>query len=212
MEEKSLRLTPGMIIRRGHYGYFFYYWLYGLIVDHHLARKSLDQTIFNKENSAFPVQSISYPYLKAMVSLLNFGEDEVFVDVGCAWGRLIGYMRSHTKIKKFVGVELNEEVAGCAKHIFYNDPSITIITGDIIGNLPSEGTIFFLFNPFDKVLFESFLEEVEENIHHPIKLLYLHPTCRELIDVRQSRWSLMEELEIKPAYLGALTLCIYEYE
>jgi len=211
MKRTSLRLTLGMIIRRGHYGYFFYYWLYGLIADYWLAKRSLGQTIFNKAHSAFPVQSISYPYLKELIARVDFGNDEIFVDVGCAWGRLLGYMRSHTQIKKFVGVELNEDVSKCAQRIFCDDPNITIITGNIINNLPLEGTIFYLFNPFDKTVLERFLKEIEDKIHHPIKLMYLHPTCRVLIDARQPRWTLVEELKIKPAYLGALTLCIYKY-
>ncbi len=211
MDRTSLKLTPEMIMRRGHYCYFFYYWIYGLIADYRLAGKSLNQTIFNKVDGAFPVQSISYPYIKALIACVDFGSDEVFVDVGCAWGRLIGYMSSNTRIKKFIGVELNKDVAECARRIFYGDLNITIITGNIIDNLPLEGTIFFLFNPFDKTVLERFLNEIEENIHHLVKLMYLHPTCRELIDIRP-RWVLMKDLQIKPKHLGALTLCIYEYK
>lgn len=211
MRKTLLSLTPGMILRRGHYGYFFYYWIYGLIVDYSLAKQSLGQTIFNNIHGAFPVQSITYPYLKALIEQVTFESNDVFIDVGCAWGRLLGYMRSHTKIKRFVGIELNEEVAKCAKRIFCDDPNITIISGSVIGNLPLDGTIFYLFNPFDKVILEHFLDEIEEKIHHPIKLMYLHPTCREVIEVRQHRWMVLEEREIAPKCLGALTLCIYKY-
>ena len=212
MARNPMKMTLGMIIRRGNYAYFFYYWLYGLVLDYRLAGRSLSQTVFYKADGAYPVQSISYPYIKALEPHLNFGCNEIFVDVGCAWGRLIGYMRLHTQLEKFVGVELNGEVAKCAQRIFSYDQNVTIIEGDIIENLPLEGTIFYLFNPFDKTVLERFLMEIEEKIKNPIKLMYLYPTCREIIDARQPRWSLIKELEIKPKHLGALKLCIYKYK
>lgn len=200
-----------MIIRRGHYAYFFFYWLYGVIMDHRLAGRSLSHTIYNDSQGAFPVQSISYPYIREFEKHLDFKSDEVFVDVGCAWGRLLGHLLTHSKIKRFLGVELNPEVAKCAQHIFRNVPNIEIISGDILTSLPKEGTIFYLFNPFDEVVFRRFIEKIEESISHPVKLLYLHPMYRHILDVGRPNWTITKECEIKPRYLGALTFCLYEY-
>lgn len=210
MRRTSLKLTPGMILRRGHYGYFFYYWLYSLIWDYRLAGKLLDKTVFNDEPGAYPVQSISYLYLKELLKVVKLQKEDVFVDVGCAWGRLIGYLHSHLHAKKFIGVELNSEVAKIAVDIFKHEESVEIIEGDVLIKLPLEGTVFFLFNPFDAKVLEQFLIEVEQKISHSVTLLYLHPTCRHLVDARHLYWHLKEEINIKPKHLGSLTLCVYE--
>lgn len=212
MEKDPLKLTPGMILRRGHYGYFFCYWLYGRIMDLRLAGRSLDRTVFNSGKGAFPVQSISYPYIRALERRLCVGPDDVFVDVGCAWGRLLGYVRSHKKVKQLIGVELNPEVASRARKIFQNDARVKIVSGDILEHFPREGTVFYLFNPFDEEIFAKFIATVEANIRHPIKLLYLHPTCRAVLDAGRPGWSLVREEKIKPKHLGPLVLCVYEYD
>ena len=212
MKKNKLKLTPWMIVKRGHYFYFLYYWIYGLIHDYKLAGKSLNNTVFNKQKEAFPVQCISYPYLRELLKSVHFKKDEVFVDVGCAWGRLLGYLCSHTSIPNLIGVELNEEVATCAKSIFKDEPRVTIISGDILEELPENGTTFYLFNPFDEEVLKGFLDAVEKKIKHPVRILYLHPTCRHVIEVESTSWNLIEEKKIKPRHLGALKLCVYERE
>lgn len=210
MKKNTLKLTPKMILKRGHYFYFLYYWLYGVIHDYRLAGRTLSHTIFNKQENAFPVQCISYPYLRELLKCFDFAEDEVFVDVGCAWGRLLGYLCLKTNIRQLIGVELNEEVAKCAQNIFRKEPRATIISGDILENLPENGTTFYLFNPFDEKVLKRFLEEVERKIKHPVKILYLHPTCRHVFEAEGSGWKLAEEKKVKPRCLGELELCVYE--
>lgn len=210
MKKNKLKLTPWMIIKRGHYLYFLYYWLYGLIHDYKLAGKSLNHTVFNKQTDAFPVQCISYPYLKELLACVDFQEDEVFVDVGCAWGRLLGYLCLKTDIQQLVGVELNENVAEFAKRIFEDEPRVTILSGNILEKLPENGTTFYLFNPFGEEVLKEFLNVIEKKIKHPVRILYLHPTCRHVIETEGSGWILTEEKEVKPRCLGALRLCVYE--
>lgn len=211
MKNKSLKLTPSMIIRRGHYAYFFRFWLYGKIVDYHIAGESLNRTIFNSAAGAFPVQCISYPYLNELLPHLKLNPHDVFVDVGCAWGRLLGYLRLKTECQSLVGVELNATAAECAQTIFLGDPRVTIIQGDILEHLPENATVFFLFNPFDKKVLESFIRKIETSIFHPVRLLYLHPMCRGILDAGRTNWVLREEVPLKPKHLGPITLCVYEY-
>ena len=210
-KKPKMRLTFGMILRRGHYLYFLYYWLYEKITDHRLFGKTLNKTVYNLSANNYPAQSISYPYLREFIKRTKYQENEVFVDVGCAWGRLIAYLNIHTNLNKFIGVEINPQVAQYAEQSFKNNPEVQIIQGDVVDKLPKNGTTFFLFNPFDTMVMERFLDSIEQNIDHPIRLLYLHPTCRTAIEKRSSHWHLVSKVELKPKHLGALILCEYRY-
>ena len=209
--DKQLKLTPSMVIRRGHYLYFLYYWIYCHINDYRIASKNLNHTILNDSPDAFPVQCISYQYIKELLKCYNFSDNDVFVDVGCAWGRLIGYMRLHTPVKKFYGVDLNSEVAEFAQKIFKNDDRVTIISGNILENLPMDGTIFYLFNPFAANVLDSFLSCIEEKMDHSIKILYLYPLYKEIFFTHTDKWHLLETKMLKPRWLGEIEMCIYEF-
>ena len=210
MKNDPLKMTSIMILKRGKYLYHFYYWIYGLYHDFSFAGKSLNKTVYNESSSAYPAQSLSYIYLKELVKKMNYKENDVFVDVGCAWGRLIAYLKKKTKINRFIGVELNEKIANQAQTSFVNDSSVSIICGNILDNLPKEGTLFYLFNPFDMKTMRCFLDLIERNINHNVRLLYLYPTCREEIDKREN-WVLIDQVQLKPRHMGALDLCIYEF-
>jgi hypothetical protein len=209
--KNQLKQSPIQIVKQKHYFYYFCCWIKSIYFDYKLAGFSLDKTIFNCVDGVYPVQSIQYVYIKEIVSKVEFGEEDVFVDVGCAWGRMIGYLKNHTKIKKYYGIELNSAVAKQALKIFKNDSSVFIIQGNIIDNIPDDGTVFYLFNPFNENVLEQFIESLEEKMHHSIKLLYLYPTCKEILDKRKG-WILEQEVLLKPKHFGTLSLCVYKNE
>jgi len=76
--------------------------------------------------------------------------DDVLVDVGCGKGRVIAWWLSHGYGNRIIGIELDEELASFAKHIFSRYYNVTIIHGDIIDSLPEDGNVFYMFNPFDR--------------------------------------------------------------
>ncbi len=209
MKKKQLKTSPISVIKQGHYFFFFKNFIYTLYMDYCIAHRAMNKTVFNKIDGAYPAQSINYQYLRELLKVIDFTEDDVFVDVGCAWGRLIGYMKKNTRIKKFVGVEINEEIARFAQDVFKNDNRVEIVCGDIVNNIPIDGTVFYLFNPFNEKYLEKFLKGIEKTIKNKVRLIYLHPTCRCIID-NNDYWRLIEEKRIKPKYLGDLLLCIYE--
>ncbi len=211
MKKNPLKLSPIQIIKRGNWLYHFSFWIYGLYYDLKFAGRSLNGTVFNDIDGAYPAQNLSYIYLNELVKVIDCNPDDVFVDVGCAWGRLIAFLRKKTKIKSFIGVEINQKIAERAQHCFRNDSDIKIINGDIIETFPDDGTVFFLFNPFDENYLSQFLDRAESLAKHKIKLLYLYPTCREVIDKRL-RWKLVKQIQLKPKHMGALDLCIYEFD
>ena len=210
MDKNPLKMTPIKILKRGNYLYHFCFWIYGLYFDLRLAGKPLNNTVFNNTESAYPAQSLSYIYLRELVKIIEYDKNDIFVDVGCAWGRLLSYLQKKTDIEKFIGVELNESIAQSAQIYFEDNPKIKILSGNILDVLPETGTIFFLFNPFDRKTLSLFLNLIEKKICHKVTLIYLHPTCREELDSRK-HWNLVKHVQLKPKHMGALDVCIYKF-
>lgn len=175
--------------------------------------KTIDEAIENGKRllNIGANEKVSYYYLNLFVEKVKFDSDDVFVDVGSAWGRMIGYLKQHTSISKFIGVELNKEIASLSKKIFLNDDNVKIISGDIVDNIPKNATVFYLFNPFNEVIMKKFLDAIEHNIEHPVRILYLYPTCKSVFDHRSNKWTITNRYILKPKYMGELELIEYRY-
>ena len=208
--KNELKMSPKYIVKRGHYLYFFCYWIYGLYNDFKIAGISLSKTIFNKNENAYPVQSITYPYLNELLKYIQLDTNDVFVDVGCAWGRLIGQLNKKIKLKKIIGVELNKDAANIAKKAFEDYENIEIIVGDIIDKLPTQATVFYLFNPLSSQTSNAFVKKIESEYKKTIRVFYFHPVYRELFD-NDEHWQLLNEVEVFPKHsgLGGILLCEY---
>lgn len=210
MKRNPFKLSLYDIIRRGHYFYHLYFYIYTKIMDSRIAGSRLNATLPNNSHKIYPCQCISYPYLLELLSYLDLRDDDIFVDVGCAWGRLLGYLSEHSYSNKLIGIEINSGVADYAKNTLAKYNNIEIICGDVLENIPNDGTAFYLFNPFNEEIMERFLNELEKELNHTIKLIYLHPTCRNIIEQRTTKWKLTCEAKLKPKHLSELTLCIFE--
>lgn len=210
-KKKQLKSSFKTIVCSGHYLYYSYYWMYTIIMDLKFSKRVLSKTIFNDNESMYPVQCLSYPYIIELFKKVRFDSRDVFVDIGCAWGRLIGYLEKRTPIKKFIGIEINVGIAREAKDIFKNYNNVSIIEGDVLDYIPLEATIFYLFNPFNADILDLFLYKIEDEIDHPVTLMYLYPTCKEVFKKHNRYWFLSEIIELKPKYYGSLNLYIYKF-
>jgi SAM-dependent methyltransferase len=98
------------------------------------------------------------------LSLIFKGEpiapDDVLVDVGCGKGRLLNWWLSRGSHNQIVGLELDPEIAAHTRHRLRKYRRVTIVTGDGVENLPADGTLFFLFNPFQKSVVSRFKERI----------------------------------------------------
>ena len=86
--------------------------------------------------------------------------DDVLVDVGCGQGRAIVWWLHQGLRNRMVGLELDPEVAEETRHRLRKYPNVTIIAGDAVDNLPSDGTLFYLYNPFGPDVVERFKERL----------------------------------------------------
>ncbi len=78
-------------------------------------------------------------------------DDDVLVEVGCGKGRVINWWLAQGYRNRIVGLEIMEEVADKTRARLRRFPNVTILAGDAIQNLPPDGTLFYLANPFDSV-------------------------------------------------------------
>lgn len=206
---RTLKLTPGMIVRRGHYFYFTKNWLLTVLLDLRIAGRRLDVTIFNDNPDSYPVQSIGYPYLRLLPRYLGLHPSDVFVDVGCGFGRLLGYLSLKTDARRFIGIELNPRAASIAREVGGRCDSVEIVEGDAVSLLPAEATVLLLFNPFGADVLERFLTCAENRCEAGTRLFYLHPEHRSVIDAHGEFWTLVGKSVIQPKHMGGIVLLEY---
>lgn len=181
-------------------------------MDIKISKTRLNQTIVYSKKGAYPAQCISYLYIYELEKYIELFPDDVFVDVGCAWGRLIGYLNLKYNVKKFVGIELNETVAVKAKHIYAKQEKVEIIEGDAVEHIPDDATVFYLFNPFDGEVLNAFLEQIQKvkwSTNKKLRLYYLHPIHANVFE-KYPEWKLKKTSELKPKFMGAIYLNYYE--
>jgi hypothetical protein len=90
----------------------------------------------------------------------SIAPEDVLVDVGCGKGRVLNWWLSRGLRNQIVGLEIDPEIAAHTRHRLRKYRNVTIVTGDGIENLPADGTLFFLFNPFQKPMVSRFQERI----------------------------------------------------
>ncbi|KAJ1349857.1 hypothetical protein KIN20_005515 [Parelaphostrongylus tenuis] len=55
----------------------------------------------------------SYEQMQSIIDQISFREQDIFLDLGCGVGQLVMYVAGGTKVKKSVGIEINDLPARC---------------------------------------------------------------------------------------------------
>ena len=126
----------------------------------------------------------------------RIGPQDVLVDVGCGKGRVINWWLSQGFANRIYGLEMLTDVAESTRRRLRGHANVTIVTGDAVENLPQDGTLFFLFNPFDDSIMARFVPRLWTLAkHNDITVIYFAPVHLDAFR-RDDRWS-VEELEIR---------------
>jgi SAM-dependent methyltransferase len=104
--------------------------------------------------------NVSYYALSLIFKDEPIGPDDVLVDLGCGKGRLMNWWLGRGLHNQIVGLEIDPEIAAHTRHRLRKYRNVTIVTGDGIENLPADGSLFFLFNPFQKPMVSRFQERI----------------------------------------------------
>lgn len=125
----------------------------------------------------------------------HFTDDDKIIDVGCGKGRFFAFFESIGFKGQLYGVELNPKVAEYTQNWAKRYDNITVYSGDAFKLNYNEYTVILLCRPFFEELYLKFIDKIQKEIDHPVKVLlyadnYMVPPLRN-----DPRWT-MEKRDI----------------
>lgn len=114
--------------------------------------------------------------------------DDVLVDVGCGRGRVINWWLRAGLTNRIIGIELDATVAERTRRRLARHRNVEIRTGDVLEALPEQGTLFYLFNPFNAEVVAAFAQRLAAagQAGRDIRVLYNNP--KHLEPFRTDAW------------------------
>lgn len=124
--------------------------------------------------------TIGYRNVRRILRVVNPGREDVFYDIGCGMGRIL-CVAALRPVRKCVGVELLEPLCEIARQnansLRRRKAPIQIVRGDAATVDLSDGTIYFMFNPFGPDTLRDTLENIRCSLSRSpraIKIVYYH--------------------------------------
>ena len=187
--------------------YFFYLeWYWGLRLAHFIIRYEISG------ERKYGIRTIGHDNLWGAVSaedrmhvsiyeplnyytssrLFNFLQPtdfrSAFLDVGCGKGRLLA-MGAAYGFSDVIGIDISKKLCGAATNVCrsiktrYPCISLSIVCTDArYYRIPDTVGVIFLFNPFDSVVMEEFIQKIFESLerkNRALKILYANPQCKQ---------------------------------
>ena len=136
----------------------------------------------------FAYATPDYYYIYRIIRMLNPQADDVVYDIGAGKGRILCVM-SRRNIRKCVGIELMDELCHAARanagRVRGRRAPIEIRCEDAATADISDGTIYFLFNPFGKDTMLEMLSNIGRSLAgnpRRVQVVYYNNVCREAFD------------------------------
>ena len=86
--------------------------------------------------------------------------NDIIIDVGCGKGRVFSYLLYKGLKNKMIGYEINPAVSLKTEKRLARYPNVHILTENIFDNFPTEGNVFYLYNPFKETMVSQFAQEI----------------------------------------------------
>lgn len=129
-----------------------------------------------KHLGANDVYHTDYSVMPLTFNEIKISPDDILVDVGCGKGRVINYWLSRNYKNPIFGIEIDPQIAIETAMQFSSHPNVKVICGDAIDNLPSDGTIFYFYNPFHETKVFEFEQKARDiSGDNPIVVIYYNP-------------------------------------
>lgn len=162
-----------------------------------------------KESGAYQTQHTDYRSLEELFfnNSINIAVDDVLVDIGCGKGRVISFWLRRKMGRKLVGLELDPDAALVSAKRFQAEPKITIIKGDAVEHLPLDGTVFYLWNPFNEDVLRRFAEKLIGSADQMSNVRVIYNNCRHAeVFTSNPMWETrpLSNKDIYPAILATL--------
>lgn len=137
---------------------------------------------------AFDYDTIAHVAIKKVISLTKPSNDDVVYDLGCGKGRVACHF-AQQRVRKIVGIEISDLLCEIAKtniqKLRNRRSPVEIINADVVTADLSDGTIFFLFNPFGERTLRSVLRNIAES--HDVNktiaiIIYVNPQFQHVFE------------------------------
>ena len=132
--------------------------------------------------------TIGYRHIRKILRVVRPGPEDVFYDIGCGMGRIL-CVAARQPLQKCVGIELQEPLCQIARRnaasLRGKKAPIEIVCGDATTVDMSDGTIYFMFNPFGPETLRDTLENIRGSIaQNPrgIRVVYYHAKYQSVVD------------------------------
>ena len=148
-----------------------------------------DVTLFKDSVVYLPTP---YEFIKKTLEKLQFGTDDVFIDLGCGKGRIM-FSVAEKRLKKVIGVEARKDLFAIAsdnlKKAKRKNTPVEIFNTDAASFDMREGTVFFLFDPFGKNTLAKVIQNIKKSLAaDPRKIRIVCLGCPDLNTIEGSEW------------------------
>lgn len=149
------------------------------------AERDLNNHLLEERNGyeQYVYEGTPYNMIREFLHELCPSQNDIVYDLGAGYGRVLFYGALTTEAQ-YRGIEIVvERVAECKRILNkWNLDNITLIVSNVLEEDISDGTIFFLFNPFTYTTLVKTIAKIETAAkQHPIKIVsWGGPSDREL--------------------------------
>lgn len=125
---------------------------------------------------AHDTSSSFYFVLSGLFRKYPVKDSDVLVDVGCGRGRVINWWLRKGYKNRIIGVELDEVIATETGKTFRKHENVEIRYGNIVDCIPEDGTVFYLYNPFDGAVLKEFKDRLKRvcRRRNEVKIYYVN--------------------------------------
>src|ERR1051325_10152456 len=133
---------------------------------------------------AHDVGNADYDDLAILFAAAEVRPDDVIVDVGAGKGRAVNWLLRHHPRNRVVGIELDPEICAATARRLRRYGQVEIVCGDAVDLLPADGTLFYLFNPFEADVMARFRDTLAERRagRGPTRLVYYNVKALDLFE------------------------------
>jgi len=143
-------------------------------------------------NDAIFYQASDYLNIRRVARKLHLSKNDVFYDIGCGKGRVVCTFSTY-RLKQVIGIDLNDSLCALARknavRMRKRKTPIDIRCEDAAITDVSDGTIFFMYNPFGPATLERVLDNIERSLEQNgrmVRIVYYNPTFKEIC--QEHKW------------------------
>jgi SAM-dependent methyltransferase len=152
-----------------------------------------------------PYVPIPYRAIGPILSRLNLGPNDVFVDVGCGKGRVL-CCASRSPVRKVIGIDFDERLVRAAEENAHRvrgrRAAIECRHARAEDFHYGDATVLYLYHPFERPIMDRFLARVAatRTVDRPLRIAYANAVHD--IALRENEW-LTKEDEWPPTRINA---------